>query len=92
MGVPPPAEEIAFWVREISESMLAWLSWVMWGWSQLWLPIHMPAAASARTEAGLALAYWPSLNKVALRPFWVRALSRLVVVPPCGPSSKVRPT
>ncbi len=32
LGVPPPAPAMACWVREISESIWAWPSWVMCGW------------------------------------------------------------
>jgi hypothetical protein len=31
-GVPPPAFAMACWVREISESICAWPSWVRCGW------------------------------------------------------------
>src|SRR3954463_15308841 len=52
----------------------------------------MPAWTSARTWAGYAAAYWPSLNIVARSPFCFRALSSAGVLPLDGPSSKVSPT
>jgi hypothetical protein len=32
LGVPPPPFAIACCVREISESIWAWLYWMRWGW------------------------------------------------------------
>src|SRR4051812_44215519 len=52
----------------------------------------MPAETSARTWAGYAAAYWPSLNMVARNPFCRNAFSRAGVWAFDGPSSKVRPT
>src|SRR5581483_8987495 len=52
----------------------------------------MPALASARTWAGYAAAYCPSLKTVARNPFCRKALSRLGVCALDGPSSKVNPT
>src|SRR5690348_1929044 len=52
----------------------------------------MPALTSARTWAGYAAAYWPSLNIVARNPFCRNALSSPGVCAFDGPSSKVSPT
>ncbi|GAA3104634.1 hypothetical protein GCM10020001_022650 [Nonomuraea salmonea] len=52
----------------------------------------MPASRCALTRLWLFWAFWPVLNMVARRPFEVRALSRLSVLPGLGPSSNVSPT